>query len=304
MFYSFKNIRYKILYGQKSIFLLYIQIFPSFSIARSDCYLVKQKEKDPQEWLVKIQSTSSAGQEAEIMQLVPHLHSKPLIIDEFTKKSYIVMWKLPGKNLFETLQSESLSTDQKMQLSLELLLALKNQVHSLDLVHGDIKTENIMVSFNSKTSAPIVDMIDYGSSSRKEDRQSRKFLPYFVGFCEAAGFEPCTQASDIFSLGKILYQLFCKSDRSNLKIKEEDLKNLTINHQHRLEKLIKSMFASDPESRPTIGALISEVEAIQDEMTRSNGKNVRFSSSFFQSAGLIASEESANSLFSQVKHAN
>ncbi len=260
------------------------------------------------------------NEESTILQSVPHIHAKRVIVYESQREnycsekkqhcsivrneSYIVMKKLPGKEL-SSLKLESFTIEQKIQLFLKVLLALKNQVHDLDLVHKDINSDNILVEFCEKTEIFTVNIIDYGLAKKIEKGEQYNITVHPIE--PPINYGTPTQDRqeyDILCLTGFSERLFCIPDSYLSKNKKVNATNLAEKHQHRLEKLIKSMFASDPESRPTIGALISEVEAIQDEMTRSNGKNVRFSSSFFQSAGLIASEESANSLFSQVKHAN
>ncbi|MES2998979.1 MAG: protein kinase, partial [Pseudomonadota bacterium] len=137
----------------------------------------------PKERVVKIQLGHPMNEESTILQSVPHIHAKRVIVYESQREnycsekkqhcsivrneSYIVMKKLPGKEL-SSLKLESFTIEQKIQLFLKVLLALKNQVHDLDLVHKDINSDNILVEFCEKTEIFTVNIIDYGLAKKIE----------------------------------------------------------------------------------------------------------------------------------------
>lgn len=88
---------------------------------------------------------------------------RPILNDEKTV-SYTVMNKLPGVNLCDILDNDlqkkpALSLQHRIELSLALFKAAKDQITALNLIHFDIKPGNIMVDFSV---LPIrVNFLDY-----------------------------------------------------------------------------------------------------------------------------------------------
>lgn len=76
-----------------------------------------------------------------------------------TETSYTAMRLLPGRELFDFIVENKLTTQQRLQLTQALLYALKEQVTSKGMVHRDIKPENIMVHLGPPLQ---VNIIDYG----------------------------------------------------------------------------------------------------------------------------------------------
>ncbi|MES2998300.1 MAG: protein kinase [Pseudomonadota bacterium] len=265
-------------------------------------FLEKRRKNKQKKRIVKVLSGELAftKKEAELMESLPHLHSKRMIVNQTGNKSYIVMQKLPGQDLSEVLKSLNSSIDQSIEIFFALLRALKEQVHDKGLVHRDIKPENIMVELKPNLAPPTVNMIDYGCSIRIGGKSDVRFYGNSrYSSPEALRFETHTQASDIFSLGKIIYQLFSggfqykididgkKADEWFKKCTEEPLDkeasewishygigpndnfgnetNININHRKKLQSLINGMLANDPDSRPNLNELMTELQIIQKE---------------------------------------
>ncbi|CAM3046314.1 protein kinase domain-containing protein [Legionella worsleiensis] len=147
-------------------------------------------------------------QEALILEKLPHLSGKPLVTDFSLKQTYMynTMRRLPGKELFDILLDDVegrvvLSTDQRFALSYAVLNAYVNQVYNHDLVHRDIKLENILVSM---TPSITVNIIDYGYAKPKDvtDGLTCGTLAYTAP--EIFRNVEISSASDVYSLARVL----------------------------------------------------------------------------------------------------
>jgi serine/threonine-protein kinase len=107
--------------------------------------------------------------------------------------------------------------DERLVASYKLLLQVYEQVldgvqhlHSLQIAHGDIKPQNILVQGDT------VKLTDFGSSLTTQDIYVRSrenggtilySPPEFAGLTTRKSNGPLTVAHDIYSLGVLLYQL-------------------------------------------------------------------------------------------------
>lgn len=133
------------------------------TVLKSIGVLAPEKEPSqffkPKQRAIKVQTDEvAAKQEYEQSRLVPHLHAKPLtqatatLTSNVPRMSFFMAEKLlPGTNLYKILDRESrhhprLDTDQRITISIKILIAIQEQAHKLGLIHRDIKPENIMVN--------------------------------------------------------------------------------------------------------------------------------------------------------------
>lgn len=218
---------------------------------------------------------------------------------ETLKDVRIVMPKLPGKNLLQFLQQQhqDASTRQHQNSSRQphhtlteadarsVLLGLCESLHALHaigIVHCDLKLENILL-----TDVANVRVIDFGGAydlssadsnpfmrSRTSTSSSQQHLRRMVG---TPGYiaperiffvdEPPTSATDVFSIGIVLFQMltgrqpFTRSSRH----RALSMQDATVLHWKSAEKvlsihgvspaamqLIERMVESDPRSRITV----------------------------------------------------
>lgn len=111
---------------------------------------------------------------------------------------YYVMEYIEGITLSEYLKNNRLSVD----LSIELALFLLNSEQYLirrDLVHGDIKPDNIIINDNKFT------LIDYGSVAEAFSINSRAGTPSYLA-PERFTDESISESSEIYSIGVTIYQ--------------------------------------------------------------------------------------------------
>lgn len=170
------------------------------------------------ERVVKVQTEKpkdyvNAEKEYSQASLISHLHVKPPVYSLQTGQvlSFMVGGFMFGSSLDSFLKhgarSRKFSLDDRLRLSVELIRALREQVHAQGIVHRDIKPGNIIVTAGDGKS-PHSFIIDFGLSKSVTINDNVKCgtCRYFAP--EIWKSENATQATDIYSLGVILSQLW------------------------------------------------------------------------------------------------
>lgn len=127
---------------------------------------------------------------------------------------YVITEHRRGLDLFEFLRqpenSDGVSAELQKALTRQLCLALET-LHSLDIVHRDIKTENVLVVESSKYSlGHYAVLIDFGSAAYVKDRAG---FSMFCGTADYAAPEILSgeryegKPQDMWSLGILFYNL-------------------------------------------------------------------------------------------------
>ncbi len=115
---------------------------------------------------------------------------------------YYVMKLVEGINLKEHLKKRKLSVDDTVNLA-KMLLKMEQYLLKFDLVHGDIKPENIMVS--ERDGKHVFKVIDFGSMTELYSINSSAGTPSylaperFTGMC-------ISESSEIYAIGVTLYE--------------------------------------------------------------------------------------------------
>lgn len=106
--------------------------------------------------------------------------------------------------------SHQLSFSHKIQILFQMLEAIRF-LHSKKIIHGDLKPSNILLVPAKITSGYLVKLIDFGVSQDllSEVEKKRAGTPYYIApeVLESG----LISASDLYSLGVILYRLFFSS---------------------------------------------------------------------------------------------
>jgi eukaryotic-like serine/threonine-protein kinase len=120
---------------------------------------------------------------------------------------YLVMEYVPGKWLTDWCDSHSLGVRQRVELFLQVLEAAR-YAHEKGVLHRDIKPSNVLV-----TEAGQVRLLDFGVARMLERSNNsltqvygKALSPAYASpeqFCD----EELTAASDVYSLGVLLYEL-------------------------------------------------------------------------------------------------
>lgn len=130
----------------------------------------RAKMKDPQQW-------KRVQQEARVMEKLSNCPLVCRFLEAFEtsapRRAHLIMEHLPGGSLCSYVKSKrKLPETEVRPLMLQLAMAIEH-MHSLDVVHRDIKLENILFLDDTHK---VVRVIDFGFSTRcAADRRLRLF---------------------------------------------------------------------------------------------------------------------------------
>jgi tetratricopeptide (TPR) repeat protein len=120
---------------------------------------------------------------------------------------YVVMQYIEGTNLARKLEATKLTPDQAVDLMLDVVEAIA-YAHSQGVLHRDLKPHNILLDVNGR---PYV--ADFGLAVRQETLANHVGegygTPAYMSPEQASG-QSLTPASDIWSLGVMLYELLVR----------------------------------------------------------------------------------------------
>ena len=115
---------------------------------------------------------------------------------------YYIMPKIEGITLKEYLKKRKLSIEESISLT-KTLLNMSQYLAKFDLLHGDIKPENIMVY--QRNDKKIFKIIDFGSITEIYSINSKAGTPSYLAperFVES----PINEKTEIFAIGVTLYE--------------------------------------------------------------------------------------------------
>lgn len=219
----------------------------------------------PVEQMTK-EERQSALNEVKVLSMLNH----PNIIEYYEnfledKALMIVMEYAQGGTLLDFLQMQNnrlLEEEEILHFFAQLLLSIQH-VHSKQVLHRDLKTQNILLDKKKR----VVKIGDFGISkvlSSKSKAYTVVGTPCYISpeLCEG---KPYNQKSDIWALGCVLYELASLKrafEAANLpalilKIMRGTFSPIAEHYSEELRALILSMLHLDPNKRPDINQIMS-----------------------------------------------
>jgi serine/threonine protein kinase len=123
---------------------------------------------------------------------------------------YMIMEFVEGQPLVKTLHEQGqMTTKQACEIAMQLAEAL-HYIHQNDIVHCDIKPENIMLCEQTLGGRRqvIAKLLDFGLARSLSARSTQALsgTPHYVAPERIRG-QPASPASDVYSLGVLLYEM-------------------------------------------------------------------------------------------------
>lgn len=154
--------------------------------------------------------------ERKILSRLNHPHITRIYDGGITEQGlpYIAMEFIEGKPLMEYVVDNQCNIDERLELFMDICSAV-SYAHQNFIMHRDLKPANILV-----TNHGIVKVIDFGIAKILEDEDSTQeeltrtgILPMTPAYAspEQIANKPLTIASDVYSLGVVLYELLTEN---------------------------------------------------------------------------------------------
>lgn len=232
-------------------------------ISDGSLFIIKQI---PVEEMSK-EERQAAMNEVKVLSMLKHPNIIAYSDSFFQEKALmIVMEYAQGGtmyNFIEEREGKLLDEEEIIRLFVQIALAL-NHVHKQNILHRDLKTQNILLNKTRK----VVKIGDFGISkilSSKSKANSVIGTPCYISpeLCEG---KPYNQKSDIWALGCVLYELATLKkafEASNLpalvlKIMKGNFNPISERYSEDFKNLILSMLQIDPAKRPTLPQIMAQ----------------------------------------------
>ncbi|XP_045197496.1 serine/threonine-protein kinase 33-like isoform X2 [Mercenaria mercenaria] len=189
-------------------------------------FQVRHKSTDEQ-WAMKFINKEKAGssaiklleREVAILKKVSHCNIIQLNeVFETGKRMYLVMELCTGGELAEALKEKKYFMESEVKVITKELASAIAYLHKIDIVHRDLKLENILVSKFPDATNPEdrlqIKVTDFGLSITKSGVGHDNMMQDFCGTPnymapEIIDNKTYSQQCDVWALGVIVYTLFC-----------------------------------------------------------------------------------------------
>ena len=124
------------------------------------------------------------------------------VVPRNRKHRYYIMSFIDGVTLKEYTSKKPLSVDLSVELSI-FLLKMSQFLMKFDLVHGDIKPENIIVTH--RKGKTVFKMVDFGSITEAYSSITRAGTPSYLA-PERFNLSPVNEQTEIYAIGVTIYE--------------------------------------------------------------------------------------------------
>lgn len=187
---------------------------------------------------------------------------------------YIAFQYIKGKNLLHILRENGpLPVKEALLIAKECAKAL-NEAHKHNILHRDVKTENIMIDQEGK-----IKLLDFGIAKDLNLRANLTNPSIYLGtpeYCSPEQFrgEKCDERTDIYSLGVVLYELLTGkipySNKETRKIYEqaveeqrEGMRRLNPSIPRSVDRFVCRLLSKERENRPlSMESVIKEIRLL------------------------------------------
>ena len=121
---------------------------------------------------------------------------------------FIVMEYVDGAPLTRLIQAQELHPDEILDIALQIVAGVK-AAHDHGVIHRDIKPDNIMVTSDGRVKITDFGLARWKGASSVTQKGTRLGSTYYMS-PEQAETRKVDHRTDIFSLGVVLYELFCR----------------------------------------------------------------------------------------------
>ncbi|MCA9759338.1 MAG: protein kinase [Candidatus Eisenbacteria bacterium] len=199
----------------------------------------------------------------EIHSNVPRVFDHVVVSDPRSAiLSYLVMDFVSGSTLHEW-SGQRRSLEEKIDVAIQIVDALR-AVHDRGILHRDVKDTNVLVDGEGRTW-----LCDFGVALDLRSAERVTQVGGYVGTRRyaapelLAGTGVASEASDIYSLGAVLWEIFHECTflpaaftRTNLASSE------VVSCPPLLDELVRRMMAVDPAHRPSLDTIRGELARI------------------------------------------
>lgn len=252
--------------------------------------LISELERDTQSRLL-------LANEFQTLASLHHPHVVGVLDYGFDERQYpfFTMELLdPPTTILEAGWQPGIKLDRKVQLIIELLHAL-TYLHRHQIVHRDLKPNNVLVDQNSH-----VKVLDFGLAVKSRIREVGYGGTLYYMSPEVMNSEPATEASDLYAVGVMAYELIAGRHPFNISrvaalmrdvlTAPPDLTPVAEIAGDHLAQVIGRLLAKRPADRyPAAQSVIHEIYGALNREAPPEDRLIR--ESFLQSAPLVGRQE-------------
>jgi len=168
---------------------------------------------------------------------------------------YMVEEYCNGGDLFDYIKKEKCFNERKASIIFKQLLSAINYLHKKNIVHRDIKPDNI-VFIKTDNNNIFIKIIDFGTSTAFKGKNLSQEFGTIYYIAPEVFMNNYNEKADIWSCGIILYTIIkAKILHSKLNFPVKDFKNIS----HEAIEFIKSLLTYNPEKRPSAEEALQNV---------------------------------------------